>query len=656
MPDYELLRCIGHGSYGDVWLAGNVLGQFRAVKIIYRSRFSDPRPFEREFEGIQRFEPISRSHPSQLHILHVGKNDAAGCFYYVMELADAAQPPVEDGGSRLEDRTNSERDPQTSIFDPQNYSPHTLRSDLEQHNRLPIPDCIQIGLSLTTALAHLHEQGLVHRDIKPSNVIFVNGGAKLGDIGLVTEAGDTQSIVGTEGYLPPEGPGTPQADIFSLGKVLYEISTGMDRRRFSELPEDLPSWPDRSAVMEFNEVVLKACAKDPTERYSSATELRADLELLQRGKSVKRARLNERGWALTRKAATAAILVAVITLAVFLARHRSGTRRLSKSPEAERLYHQAVYLSQSKSLDRLRAAYTNLTEAVRLDPGFVDAYYQMFEVYFGPTGNQLPPHYNNLANFRMVATRLREVSPNSVQYHAAYSFVSFLDWKFDEAIEEARLAIKLDPNFQPAHRFYAHHMLLARGDTVTGLKEFRIAEQLDPADTTTQCGLGWPPYMERDFPQAIKQFSKAVQLEPRTSYAHDWLAMAYEADGQYDKAVDEYEISELLCGADSVKTRAKFEKQRSDLHEKDPRSWRQSRLDSARESTPPDPIDMARLCARLGYTNEVFPLLDKAYDQHNGELTDLIWDDTWDTIRNDPRFQQLMTRVGFTKVMPPRKK
>ena len=54
---------------------------------------------------------------------------------------------------------------------------------------------MQIGLSLATALAHLHEQGLVHRDIKPSNIIFVKGVAKLGDIGLVTEAGDTQSIV-----------------------------------------------------------------------------------------------------------------------------------------------------------------------------------------------------------------------------------------------------------------------------------------------------------------------------------------------------------------------------------------------------------------------------------------------------------------------------
>ena len=86
IPDYQLIRKIGVGSYGEVWLARNVLGGHRAVKIVYRSTFEDDRPFEREFEGIRRFEPISRSHPSQLNILHVGRGE--GYFYYVMELAD----------------------------------------------------------------------------------------------------------------------------------------------------------------------------------------------------------------------------------------------------------------------------------------------------------------------------------------------------------------------------------------------------------------------------------------------------------------------------------------------------------------------------------------------------------------------------------------
>ena len=61
------------------------------MKIVHRSSFDDDRPFQREFEGLQKFAPISRSHPSQLTILHVGRNEADGCFYYMMELADPAE-------------------------------------------------------------------------------------------------------------------------------------------------------------------------------------------------------------------------------------------------------------------------------------------------------------------------------------------------------------------------------------------------------------------------------------------------------------------------------------------------------------------------------------------------------------------------------------
>src|SRR5262245_15063814 len=91
VPDYRVYpRAIGSGSYGQVFLAQNLAtGAWRAVKVVYRRRFDRERPYEREFEGILKFEPISRSHASQVNILHVGRNDAAGFFYYVMELADS---------------------------------------------------------------------------------------------------------------------------------------------------------------------------------------------------------------------------------------------------------------------------------------------------------------------------------------------------------------------------------------------------------------------------------------------------------------------------------------------------------------------------------------------------------------------------------------
>src|SRR5437773_11680466 len=83
IPDHELLRLIGRGAYGEVWLARSIMGEYRAIKVVYRCSFDDDRPYERELSGIQKFEPISRSHDSQLDILHVGRNDQEGYFYYV---------------------------------------------------------------------------------------------------------------------------------------------------------------------------------------------------------------------------------------------------------------------------------------------------------------------------------------------------------------------------------------------------------------------------------------------------------------------------------------------------------------------------------------------------------------------------------------------
>ena len=88
IPDYELVIEIARGSYGQVWLARSVLGSWRAVKIVQRSLFEDPQPYQRELNGIRHYEAISRGHEGLIDVLHVGRNDEEGYFYYVMELAD----------------------------------------------------------------------------------------------------------------------------------------------------------------------------------------------------------------------------------------------------------------------------------------------------------------------------------------------------------------------------------------------------------------------------------------------------------------------------------------------------------------------------------------------------------------------------------------
>lgn len=353
IPDYELLRPIGRGAYGEVWLVRSITGALRAAKIVYRSTFQDARPFEREFDGIRKFEPVSRSQENQIRILHIGRNEAAECFYYVMELADDAatgEAPPEMPGA----------------FDPAAYQPKTLREVLTRRGRLPPQDCITLGVALCNALEHLHAHGLIHRDVKPSNIIFVNGQPKLADIGLVSSIDATRSFVGTEGYVPPEGPGSPAADIYSLGKVLYESVTGRNRSEFPLLPADFESMDDRAVVLELNEIILKACAEERSRRYSSAADLRGELLLLQAGKSVKRLHAMERRLKrLTPAVAGAVLLGGAVILAQ---RWENGQVRERERIQAE--YRARAEAQESATRNLLYAADMNLAQRAYTDGDF----------------------------------------------------------------------------------------------------------------------------------------------------------------------------------------------------------------------------------------------------------------------------------------------
>ena len=262
--DHTLLRSIGHGAYGEVWLAVNTIGLYHAIKIVDQSDFEDIEPYTREFKGMEKYMPISLNHPGLVHILHVGRDDDAGYFYYVMEIGDD-----EVSGNKI---------------NPATYSPRNLAKDLQKRRRLPVVECVSLGLVLSEALEFLHQQQLIHRDIKPSNIIFVNGVPKLADIGLVTEIGGpgkSMTHVGTKGFIAPEGPGTPAADVYSLGKVLYEAATGLDRQEFPKLPS-LLSEDETVEFMRLNAVIVQACETFPTDRYQSAAELRGYLLDLKR--------------------------------------------------------------------------------------------------------------------------------------------------------------------------------------------------------------------------------------------------------------------------------------------------------------------------------------------------------------------------------------
>jgi CHASE2 domain-containing sensor protein len=269
-PDYELFNPpFGEGAYGKVWLARNKAGQWRALKAVYLANFEqNTGPYEREFNGIKKYQPISDQHPGLLRVEFVSEKQK-GYFYYVMELGDPLKPGWEQ--------------------EPSTYKPRDLVGERarSQGRRLPVRECVRIGLALSDALDFIHRQGLAHRDIKPQNIIFVNGQPKLADLGLITEIrppDQERTLVGTPGYMPPppERPGTPQADIYSLGMVLYVLSTGRNAAFFPEIATTLVENENPADFLPLNTVILKACQPDPEQRYVSAAEMRRALQEIRK--------------------------------------------------------------------------------------------------------------------------------------------------------------------------------------------------------------------------------------------------------------------------------------------------------------------------------------------------------------------------------------
>lgn len=646
VPDHELVRRIGVGSYGEVWLARNVVGTWRAIKIVRRSRFDSDRPYDREFNGIQKFEPISRGHPGQVDILHLGRNDTEGYFYYVMELADdaAAATQASDSGGAL---------------NPESYTPRTLKDDSEQHRRVPVEECVGIGLALTDALEHLHGNGLVHRDVKPSNIVFVDGQPRLADIGLVTDADATRTYVGTEGFLPPEGGGTPQADLYALGKVLYEISAGKDRRDFPQAPADLGTMPDRTRFLELAEIIERACDPDPRGRYVSAREMHEDLALIQRGVSVRQQNLRKQRVAVARRyggavAIVAAIFVLGAVAATWLQFKRARAHasvqiftpeRGTTNVQALNEYRLGRFWLAKRTATGFSNALAHFDRAMDLDSLFphplaarAEGFNLMASYNFAP-GSELFPKARDAA---LAALRLNS---NIVEAHLALAlYQRSYEWDWAGAEESFRRALELNPASAQAHQWYSS-LLAVLGRVDESVEHARRAVQLDPSSLSVNANLGARLYLARRYQEAIEQYKKVIAMDPTFPIAYLELARVYGQNQLlYDSAKTFLEgisrageprnnhamLTDFMLKYGTIK----FWKQYAELVE---------------NSDPPRRVELAAAWLRGGETNAALRALVQAVEARDPEVIYLNVDPLYDGLRQVPEFIQLCERLGFTK-------
>jgi eukaryotic-like serine/threonine-protein kinase len=265
---YRLERKLGSGGMADVWLAEDQeLGRLVAVKILHE-RYANDEQFVERFRR-EATHAAGLTYPNIVSIYDRGV--AEGSYYIVMEYVEG----------------------------------RTLKELIVTRGPCPVPVAISYTRQILAALRYAHKNGIIHRDIKPHNVIVDREGrVKVADFGIaragaseMTEAG---SIVGTAQYLSPEqargAPVDESSDLYSTGIVLYELLTGtvpftgetpveIAMKHLSQAPEP-PSTRRSEIPRDLDLVVLRALAKEPSDRYRSAAELDRDLELVARGDAV----------------------------------------------------------------------------------------------------------------------------------------------------------------------------------------------------------------------------------------------------------------------------------------------------------------------------------------------------------------------------------
>jgi serine/threonine protein kinase len=276
-PGYDFIREIASGGYGYVYLfrtkqPAQAQHDYVAGKFIYQHIFGAPDDsasndaYQRAFEGLQNFRSLSGESPYLLRVFDVRQRHEEGYFSYMMELAD----DIESGRQ----------------IDPVAYKPKTLKNELERcghRRRLPAKRCLEIATMLCRGLDLLHQGGFTHRDVRPSNIIFVNDIPKLADIDLLAGHDPALTSYIPRDYAAPEGSHSSRADIFSFGKTLYEMSTGLPVKAYPTLPPDVRYWEDHRLILKINNIIAKASARDLRKRYDSAGQMLNDFERIRDG-------------------------------------------------------------------------------------------------------------------------------------------------------------------------------------------------------------------------------------------------------------------------------------------------------------------------------------------------------------------------------------
>jgi len=497
------------------------------------------------------------------------------------------------------------------------------------------------------------DRKLKTEDQKPSRfwfaAILIAALAGLSFLGFNSWREDTKAVpISSVAVLPFVNVGG-DADLDYLSDGLSE--TLIDR--LSELPQlkviaRNSSFKYRGANFDLQEVARKLAVQAiVTGRVTRrGDDLSIRVELID-------ARDNKQIWGeqFNRKTADAVLLEGEIarTVSGKLRLKLSGTQdeHLAKNgttnPQAYDLVLRGDFQSRKKRSESPEKAVDYYNQAIALDPSYSLAYARLSNIYGLIGHNNWGDPKIALPKAEAAARKALELDPDLADTHLALAMAALNSWNWKAAEDSYQRALTLNPNYALASRRYSR-FLSVTGRHEQAIAEARRARELDPQSLITHFVVAQALYIARRFDESIAETGKTLELNHKSAAAHDSLGFAYFGKGMYRESLAS-RLESVRLGNTGPSAEIYLGAAYARVGETDKARAILRRLENGREYVSPG--ELAILVIALGEHEKAIALLEKAYAAHDLQLQFLNADFHYDPLRDDPRFQDLVRRVGL---------
>lgn len=324
---------------------------------------------------------------------------------------------------------------------------------------------------------------------------------------------------------------------------------------------------------------------------------------------------------------------------------RGLTKHYTESNEAYQLYMKGRFYWNKRTAGDLKKAIDEFQQAVTKDANFALAYagladsYVLLEEYAGT------PSRETLPKARDAALRALEIDDSLAEAHASLGLINMNLWKFGESENQFKRAIELNPNYPTAHHWYSVY-LDVQGRLDEAMNEIRRAEQLDPLSPVISDTVAEYYFLKGDIDAGVEQCKKIIDLNPNYPRVHSHLGWAYLKQGRQQEALDQLQRGVDLSGGASQQLaflgygyglQGKRAEALSVLKELEQRY-------SKRESPA---MYLAAVYGGIGDKDQAFAWLEKDFQARTGFLLLITSRPDFDTLRDDPRYLDLLRRIGL---------